>query len=176
MSRQHKITIVVFCIGVLLFGIGVGVAFTEFGGLTYGGTEILGETDMKTENLDVAFEPEDEVWNIWGTRSWHRGYYGGTNDMDIRTDSSVPPDTVRFCVTYNASRVEPFASLDMDSATIDFGWYWNETDELALMMEAKDKALQSMKEGRLVSFDTVEVEQVDIYVNPQNAEDVRIIY
>ncbi|MDE6389743.1 MAG: hypothetical protein K2L82_18360 [Lachnospiraceae bacterium] len=176
MSRKHKITIVVFCMGVLLCGIGVGIAFTEFSGLTYGGTEIVGETDMRTANLDVEFEPEEEVWNIMGTRSWHSGHYGGVNDMGIQTDSSVPVNTVRISVTYNANRVEPFTSLDIDSAEIYLGWYWNDTDELALMMEAKDKVLQNLKNGRLISFDVVNMEQVDVFVNPQNVEDVRLIY
>lgn len=36
MSRLHKISIIVFCFGVLLCGIGAGVAFMEFGGYTYG--------------------------------------------------------------------------------------------------------------------------------------------
>ena len=179
MSRQCKISIVMFCVGVLLCGIGMGIAFTEFSGLAYGGTQILGGTDMKTANLDVEFEPEEEFWNIVGTKLWHQryyGYYGGVSDTDVRTDNSVPLNTVRFSVTYNAKRVEPFTSLDLDSATIGFGWYWNEDDELALMMEAKDQVLQNLKEGRLVSFDVVEIEQVEVFVNPQNAEDVKILY
>ena len=179
MSRQCKISIVMFCVGVLLCGIGMGIAFTEFSGLAYGGTQILGGTDMKTANLDVEFEPEEEVWNIVGTKLWHQryyGYYGGVSDTDVRTDNSVPLNTVRFSVTYNAKRVEPFTSLDLDSATIGFGWYWNEDDELALMREAKDQVLQNLKEGRLVSFDVVEIEQVEVFVNPQNAEDVKILY
>ena len=179
MSRQCKISIVMFCVGVLLCGIGMGIAFTEFSGLAYGGTQILGGTDMKTANLDVEFEPEEEVWNIVGTKLWHQryyGYYGGVSDTDVRTDNSVPLNTVRFSVTYNAKRVEPFTSLDLDSATIGFGWYWNEDDELALMMEAKDQVLQNLKEGRLVSFDVVEIEQVVVFVNPQNAEGVKILY
>lgn len=179
MNRQCKISIVMFCVGVLLCGIGMGIAFTEFSGLAYGGTQILGGTDMKTANLDVEFEPEEEVWNIVGTKLWHQryyGYYGGVSDTDVRTDNSVPLNTVRFSVTYNAKRVEPFTSLDLDRATIGFGWYWNEDDELALMMEAKDQVLQNLKEGRLVSFDVVEIEQVEVFVNPQNAEDVKILY
>lgn len=176
MSRKHIIAIVIFCVGVLLCGIGTGVAVTEFGALTYGGTEILGKMDMKTVDLDVEFEPAEEAWNIIGTRGLYRGYHGRVSETDIRTDSSVPLNTVRFCVTYNAERVEPFASLDIDSSMIDFDWYWNELDEMALIMEAKDKVMQRLKEGSLVSFDFVEIEQVEVLVNPQNVEDVRIIY
>ena len=52
MKRMHKILFAVFCAGVLLTGIGVGVLFTEFSALAYGGREILGKTDMQTENFD----------------------------------------------------------------------------------------------------------------------------
>ena len=52
MSRLHKISIIVFCFGVLLSGTGAGVAFMEFGGYTYGGKYILGEPDM---NLTGSF-------------------------------------------------------------------------------------------------------------------------
>lgn len=61
MSRLHKRLIVVFCLGVLLCGVGAGVAFTEFSALTYGGRQILGDPDMRTENFDVEFEAGEEA-------------------------------------------------------------------------------------------------------------------
>ena len=42
MTRLHKITIGIFCGGILLSGIGAGVAFGEFSGLAYGGAEVVG--------------------------------------------------------------------------------------------------------------------------------------
>ena len=56
MSRLHKILLGVFCGGVLLCGIGTGIAFTEFSALEYGGVTYIGDEHMKTENLDVALE------------------------------------------------------------------------------------------------------------------------
>ncbi|MDE6994562.1 MAG: hypothetical protein K2P41_09075, partial [Lachnospiraceae bacterium] len=97
MSRLHKISIIVFCFGVLLSGIGAGVAFMEFGGYTYGGKYILGEPDMRTDLIDVAFEPEEEALDIFGViGSYNR------RSTRIETDRSVPKNTARFCVTYNA--------------------------------------------------------------------------
>ena len=58
MSRLHKISIIVFCLGVLLCGIGSGLIFTELDGLVYGGKHILGEPDMRTDESDVECEPE----------------------------------------------------------------------------------------------------------------------
>lgn len=177
MSRQHKIAIVIFCIGVLLCGIGAGMAFTEFGSFTYGGRQILGETDMRTEDFDVAFVPkENQKTIIVGAMAY------AAEIAEVCTDASVPPDTVRFRVTYNGKRVEPFANFEEASSEenfdrIDFALYWrNGDDETALMMEAKDIVLRNLKEGKIVSLDTVDVEGVTILVNPKNENDVRIMY
>lgn len=178
MSRQYKITIIIFCIGVLFCGIGVGVAVTEFGALSYGGRQILGETDMRTEDFDVAFVPkENQKTMIAGARAAYAAGIG-----EVCTDASVPPDTVRFHVTYNGKLVAPFANYvkSSDEETfdrIDFTWYWRGTDdETALMMEAKDIVLRNLRKGKIVSLDTVDVEEVTVLVNPRNAEDVTIVY
>lgn len=172
MSRLHKISMVVFCIGVLLCGIGVGVMFVEFDGFVYGGEYALGEPDMRTEHIDVAFEPGDEALAVLGVA----GSYN-CRPLKIETDSRIPKDTVRFQVTYNAKRAEPFAHWAKDEGYIDFGWYWKDTvDDLALVMEAKDVILRNLKEGRLVSCDVPHVEEVEVVVHPANEEDVRIGY
>ena len=152
-------------------GIGTGIAFTEFSSLAYGGMKILGEPEIVTENFDVEFEPEEDAWRIIGTTGFYR--YG---NMNIQTDSSVPVNTVRFCVTYNSKRVAPFTNLNMDDKRIEFSWYWKNADEMALTMEAKDIVLQNLKEGKLVSFDAIELEEVEVLVNPKSVDDVRIIY
>lgn len=171
MSRRYKITIVVFCLGVLLCGIGAGIAFTEFSSLAYGGMQILGDPTMVTENFDVEFEPEEDAWSIIGTTGFYR-----CGNMNIQPDSSVPVNTVRFCVTYNTKRVAPFTNLNMDDKRIEFSWYWKNADEMALTMEAKDIVLQNLKKGKIVSFETVELEEVAVLVNPKSAHDVKIIY
>ena len=61
MKKMHKILLAVFCAGVLLTGIGAGVLITEFSALSYGGKELLGKTDMRTENFDVKFEREKKA-------------------------------------------------------------------------------------------------------------------
>lgn len=57
---------------------------------------------MRTDLIDVAFEPEEEALDIFGViGSYNR------RSTRIETDRSVPKNTARFCVTYNAKRVEP---------------------------------------------------------------------
>lgn len=167
MSRLHKRLILVFCLGVLLCGVGTGVAFTEFGALRYGGKQILGDPDMRTENFDVKFEVGGEERRVWCVR---------TNDLNIRVDNSVPENTVRFCVTYNADRIEPYAYWSEEEGVV-FSWSLKRhEDEMALMMEAKDVVLQNLKEGKIVSVDTVYLEDVTVLVNAKSENDVRLMY
>lgn len=171
MSRLHKKLMIVFCIGVFLCGIGGGVAFTEFSALTYDGQKILGNADVRTQDFDVEFEPGEEKQEITGGGLYVHG------PGVIHTDASVPQNTVRFRVTYNADRIEPYALWYDERGQIIFSWIYDDTyDEMALMMEAKDLLLQNLKEGKIVSFDSPLLESVAIMVNPVNLDDVEIVY
>lgn len=167
MSRRHKILIGIFCIGVLICGLGTGIAVMEFSSLTYGGKQIVGKTDMKTENIDVAFEPGDEPYCVWGQ-----------GQREIKTDSRVPLNSVRFQVTYNAERVTPYAYLNEEEKEFQFQsrWTGEDADDFEVMMEAKDLVLQNLKERKLISLDTIGIEEIVILVNPENEEDVKLIY
>lgn len=164
MSRLHKRLILIFCFGVLLCGVGMGIAFSEFSSLSYGGRLVLGETDIRTETLDVEFEPDEEARRVlWGI---------SLHNPVLLTDNSVPVNTVRFQVTYNANRVEPFAYFSEEDGIV-FSWYWKaHEDEMALMMEAKDVVFRNLKEGRLVSFKEPDIEEVKVFVNAASEEDI----
>lgn len=169
MNKLHGILLGVFCAGVLLCGLGTGVAFTEFSALTYGEKQTVGKTDIRTETIDVEFEAGEETQNI---TCW---YYRKPNE--VLPDKNVPLNTVRFCVTYNAQRVEPYAYWDEKDGTIELLCHWNDAeDDIELMMEAKDLVLQNLREGKIISFDVVDVEEVTILVNPASVEEVRLIY
>ncbi len=169
MNKLHKILIGVFCIGVLLCGVGTGVAFTEFSKLTYGGRQYLGKTDMKTENFDVKYEPGEKPQDIIG---WYR-----RDQYRLLTDSGIPENTVRFCVTYNAERVTPSAYWDEENGDVIMTYQWNDAqDETALMMEAKDLVLQNLKEGKIVSLDVMDVENVTVLVNPESRPDIKLVF
>lgn len=169
MSKLHKILIIVFCCGVLICGLGTGIMLTGVAGLSYGG-QLIGPTDMKTEILEMEIESGEEVQKI---ESWYLGNIDG-----IRTDRSVPKNTVRFEVTYDASRISPYVFTDETNDRIHFSWYWvSNDDDLASFMEAKDVVLQNLKEGRLVSVERPDViEKLTITVNPTDKDRVKLIY
>ena len=169
MRKLHIILIGVFAAGVLLTGIGAGVLFTEFTALSYGGKELLGKTDMRTENFDVEFEPGEE-------RAFITGWYNWEQD-EVLTDARVPENTVRFCVTYNKERTVPLPKWEEEYNEIVLLTRWvGEDDDVELMMEAKDLLLENLKEGRLVSFDSLGIEEVTVTVNPANKDDVQLVW
>lgn len=170
MSKKYKILTVIFCIGVMICGLGIGIGFLEFSSFTYEGMQTVGRTDMKTRDIDVAFEPGDEPYRIWRQREW--------GQKEIKTDSSVPLNHVRFQVTYNAERVTPSAYLDEEEKEFHFmaRWSGNDVYDMEAMMEAKDVILQNIKERKLVSVDVVNIEEIVILVNPENEKDVELIY
>jgi len=47
---------------------------------------------------------------------------------------------------------------------------------MALMMEAKDVVLRNLKEGKIISVDTIGLEKVIVLVNSENEDDVRLLY
>lgn len=92
MSRLHKVLLGVFCSGILLCGVGVGIAFGDFSSLAYGGEKTIGDTRMVTEDFDAEIEPGENPWSIYG-------YFGRGGVSELTTDEEVPENTVRFRVT-----------------------------------------------------------------------------
>lgn len=170
MSRLHKRLIVVFCIGVFLTGIGTGVTFTEFSSLTYGGRQMLGEPDMRTESFDVEYETDGGTCDVICGDAWKM--------TAIQADAKVPRNTVRFKATYNADLISPKVFWNQEENEVIFSWNWNPNyDEAALMMEAKDLFLQNLKNGRVVSFESPGyLTEVTASVNPASLDDVQIAY
>lgn len=169
MSRLHKILLVVFCVGILICGVGTGIAFNEFSSLAYGGEKMIGEVDMTTRDLDVEFEPGENPWSVYG-------YYGREGVSELILDEDVPENTVRFRVTYNSGRVEPKVDVWKEGQELNLYSIWHNTDEVALFMEVKDEVLKELKEGKISSYDAVGIESVEVLVNPVHEEDVRLIH
>ncbi len=181
MKKIQKIMLGVFCGGVLLTGIGTGVAVVEFSSLAYGGERMIGETRMETKTLEAEIDPDAGVWHLSDSYPW-------SAEISMQTDESVPENTVRLVVTYNEARFTPEVQaavytdeyVDENGDTVEEKYpvlelygIWKDQDEMKLFMEVKDQFLADLKEGKLPSFREPEyVERVEILVNPANEDDV----
>lgn len=119
-SMIVKAAVAVFCAGVLLGGIGTGVAIAEYTSLEYTGEHILGEEKMKTENLDVTVVPKE------GKKI---RIYRNYRVNGVRYGEDIPMDTIRYTVTYNP---------DMVSFWTNYEEYEEETGEDPLTESAVD--------------------------------------
>lgn len=107
MRKIQKILTGTFLAGVLLGGIGTGIAMAEYASMEYGGEKIIGEEHLVTRNFDFNFQLDGrklEVLNI--------SNYGMRNVREIEVDNSVPVGTVRYEVTYNEDLVTPYLEFE----------------------------------------------------------------
>ena len=102
MRKIQKLLIGTFLGGILLGGIGTGMAFAEYSTFSYAGEKRIGDQNLVTRELDFSFDPADGRIRIPG------GYWEQRLVEGIETDESVPEGTVRFVVTYNEKQVAPY--------------------------------------------------------------------
>ena len=185
----------VFCAGVLLGGIGTGVAIAEYTSLEYTGEHILDEGKMKTENLDVIIVPkEGKKIRIWRNYRVDGVHYGEDIPMDtIRYTITYNPDMVSFWTNYeeyeeempeeteadmeeadgesdDGSDGDPDGSSDQENiryqGSVSLEYYYT-GDEFDLFMKNKDKILEELKHGQVGSYRVENIKSVEIWMNPE---------
>ncbi len=103
MRKGQKILLGVFLTGILLGGVGTGVAIGEYSSMAYLGERIIGEDMTVTEQFDFSFDPEQGDVRL--IRLWY-GYYGQKRP-ELVEDVSVPENVIRYELSYNPDTVEP---------------------------------------------------------------------
>lgn len=191
MRKLHIVLLSVFAAGVLLGGIGTGIALGEFSGLTYQGEVLLGEENMVTKEWyhDFSCEEGEQIllsYCGWGDKR---------RDSLLVADKSVPVGTVCYSVTYNEEMVRP-ELIDWEQEQEEEGWTIvqdtdeEETaaagaegkkrrvilelrndwigDEWDVMMRNKDRILEDLKQNKIGSYEIAGITDVEIRVNPDS--------
>jgi len=194
MGKIRMILASVFLGGVILGGIGAGIAIVEYSSLTYVGEKKIGEENLVTCEMDYTFTLENEQIS---------SEYRDICNTKIEEDETVPEGTIRYVVTYNEKTVKPTLrvweeqdyqeedlsennlepSSEKDSNTeenkeeeppikqlkqtaLELGVRYTYSD-FALLMESKDQILEDLRQGRIASYDVMYISQVTIKVNPR---------
>lgn len=168
MRKIQRYMIAIFLGGVFLAGLGTGLAFSEFSSFTYGGETVIGETEMKTENFDYAFELEDDE----KLQVYNYGAYK-LSESDIVTTPSVPENTVRFLITYNAMAVKPHLEYSEENRFIASSYYYI-NDDLRTFMTCKDQILKDIKNKKIGSYTTRTIDEIKVLVNPASKASISI--
>lgn len=169
MRRVQKILAGIFLSGVLIGGVGTGIAMVEYSSLTYGGEKLIGGDSLVTKSLDYNFEPDRGTLEVGDLRYWGRG-----QTQEIEVDNSVPAGTVRFEVTYNERAISPKLVFtpyeEEEERTPKKLGYLHLTasyhdNEFALFMENKDGILEELKQRKISSYKMAYITDVKIKVN-----------
>ncbi len=171
MRRIHVILLSIFAAGVLLSGIGTGIAFGEYAGMEYGGSVVLGEEDMVEGEFIYEYEP------VEGKKLVLNPYYGAgvMEDVALVEDETIPMGQICYKVIYNSRQVSPrlsyWEAVGEGEKEQDISGYVEmhsrfTGNEFELFMENKDRILKDMKEKKLSSYNTYYVKSVKIHINP----------
>lgn len=143
MRRLHIALLSIFGTGVLLGGIGTGIAIGEYSGLTYRGEVLLGKENLVTEEFCYDFAPEEEnvvlSYCHWGDEK--------KNTLVVE-DESVPEDKVCYVVTYNEEMVRP----DLNGwKQVRSGDGWKTLEEDDWTEEAAEVVTDQEQDGEITS-------------------------
>lgn len=166
-NRLRLILLGVFCSGILLTGIGAGIAIVEYTSLEYTGVHVI-NGEITREDYEFKIElGEDEKFRVMN--------YCGI--VELVYDKTVPVDTVRCSVQYNQDIQKIWVGID-DGGNVNAddsaGCVWlyisgsyvgNEFD---LLMRNKDSVLADLKQGKIGTYIMEDpVKEIVVKVNPE---------
>ena len=172
-SKRRRLWLVLtglFAVGVLLGGIGTGIAFGEYTSLEYTGQILVGE--METKTLDFSYTPEE------GKKLMLAYCDGGDRDRAtlVEQDSTVPQDVIRYQVTYNRETIQPYlyyAQAENGEEGLTGVLYLRRNDsgdDFGLFMKYKDRMLSLLREKKLAEYRTAGVTDIRVLVHPSMME------
>ncbi len=158
----------VLCIGVLMGGVGTGIALADFSGFSYRVISVS-EEKLKTEIFTYEILPEDEE-EIWVNRRL------GDQACVIREQEDVPENLVEVKVVYNSELCRPYMQphKDDEADTHLFLYMDFYESDIERMMKYKDQFLEGLREQEFREFQERYVELVEYRVNPVNRDKVCI--
>lgn len=184
MRKIQKILIGIFFGGVLLGGIGTGIALVEYSSFSYAGEKKIGSEHVITRDFDYSFDPE--YGKIAVGCSWPGDPHPGSR---LETDARVPQNTIRYTITYNDKTTQPYLICDeipaedrtmedgeetakqMVQGVLDVGTR-SVVHDFALWMECKDEVLKDLKQRRIASYEAEYITDIRIKVNPETMQNL----
>lgn len=173
MRKIQKVLLGIFASGVLLAGIGTGIAVVEYSTLNYGGEKTIGEENLVTKTLE--YELSESMQEVILTGSYlHRADY--VTEMEV--DENLPKQVIQYEVTYNEKRIHPFihseefkehSSDEYNTVSLRLGYEYigNSFHEF---MENKDMILNELKQHTISTYTSNYITKVVIKAHPDTME------
>ena len=168
MNKFRIVMAAILGTGVLLSGIGTGVALKEYSALKYTGEHVIGKTDIQTKNGEIKVNDADHILRI---------IYNDNDNMEIVENESVPDGLILYSVTYNANAVDVLmhADEDEDEMFVSFQTIWQNDDKMKTMMQCKDHILKELKQGRIGSYRYKGIENIKLMMNSEMKQQIHLL-
>lgn len=198
MSKKQKWLLSLLVVGLLLCGIGGGVMFGEFSGLTYGGDYVYRTNAPKTQTFQVSLEelPEGPVNvvcymssvaslldHVVVDETLEEGIVKieTTYDPEFITPSFFAEPIVRDEAAYDSEFTDPFFSVETvmtEKAPEEAGYlelrYYGSYNDLAMVFALKDMVLNDLKNNTIRSYEIQDVFGLTISAAPETAARLRL--
>lgn len=165
---NRKLLVIVFLAGLLLVGLGCGVAFAQYSQFDYAGEQKLGAEELAEVTLTEQLQHQgDIIVDVWAQV-----------EAAVQADASVAKDAICVDVAYNEDYVEVVVLQDCRWATEEndaFGLAWGGGDagDLQMIFDLRDAVLADIKEHQISAYSFADIETVTVRVHPDNVERVK---
>lgn len=164
--KRKKIRIImagIFCVGVLMGGLGTGIAFAEFSRFTYHPVKTSSEA-FHTEKFTYTMPQED------GEKIWIRRYFGEAI-VKLTEQEDIPRGQMDIYITYNteACTVEYTDYFDADNE-VHLQFYMDSGNDFENFMKYKDDFLEGLRNRELRDYQIEHIQSMEIRVNPEDKE------
>lgn len=178
MSKRGKI-IIIFFIGLMLMGVGSGIAFAEYSTFQYGGEKNF-SGEMTTVTLHKTL-PED-VTGVYILLRRH-----GLGKVRVEADETMEKDRITVEIVCDENRIAPFINeetewpWDQEDASdkvraiysLDY-YYQNTNNDWSDLFRIKDELLEDIKDRRIYIYTSDLIQEVTIKVSPELVEKLTI--
>lgn len=171
-KRTFRLTMLgLLCGGLLLMGIGAGVAFAEFSSFTYGGQEEVGPVWEQSQTLVVPLLTK-------GTASIGSTYSSLAMQLRklgrIETSESVKAGTAEISLRFKSGDVNIDYWLEDVETNRAIQLYWTGSGrDVRLFMAYKDRILEDLRNRQFSDYYiSNELTDAVIFVNPADVERV----
>jgi len=169
---MHKMTrtlVLIFFCGILLMGVGCGIAFVEYSSLEYEGVHVIGNK----ENAELIYTIETEEERTLMIEKDNRPNWR----VHIAYDDTMPKDQIKWKINYNKEIMLPYLEYydEEDGRVIYMGMQRVPRGEFEIFMREKESFLQDLKEGKIWSYDIDRHVEIEISFHSDLKEKIRIL-
>lgn len=168
-KKTFRLTMLgVLCGGLLLVGVGAGVAFAEYSTFTYAGQRLPEQAQFQSQSFTAKVDPEAE-WIVIG------GYGSGLDRLcetaRVETSEALEPGTVRLDIQYRSAGLKLHASWDKEPLGDSIRLYWDGGGSgLDLLLACKNQLLADIRDHQIGDYATVQLTDAVITLHPADTE------